>query len=212
MGRAQNEIRALRADLEENTTKFDSLSKDRSFVEDEMVALKEYLAAKKSEHDREIRGREKVELNLRQAYETLERREIDLRSKSDEIKGLKEGLNKTETLLQSEQARSEKMTNERDAIYSQQARLQQDFDEKANLNETIMNTNHEQARKLKAWDEEISRLRENYKVVTKAKMALAKKFKTLDEAKIGTEMERDGLRVNESSTDYRVPMLIFFMN
>ena len=196
--RNQNEIKSLRADLEEKGSKVESVNKERSYVEEEMVTIKEYLTAKKAEHDREIRLRERVELNLKQTTEVLEKRDAEVRAKNEEVKALKETLHKAETMLLGEKARSEKMTAERDLIYSQQIRLQQEFDEKNIANETLLNSNHEQARKLKSWDEEISRLRETHKSIAKAKLILAKKIKILDEEKITADMERDGLRVKYS--------------
>ena len=210
--KSQTEVRTLRVDLDERAAKLESVNKERTYAEEEMVALKEYLAAKKSEHDREIRAREKVELNLRQTAEVLEKKESDLRFKVDEIKTLKEALNKSETLLISEKARSEKMTSERDSIYAHQTRLQQELDEQTTTNQELLNSNHEQNRKLKQWDEEIFRLRETHKVLAKARLTLTKKIKVLDEAKTSTEMERDTLRVrlfNECfvlTFLYRVPM------
>jgi chromosome segregation ATPase len=191
---SQNEIRRLKTELEEEMAKNSEFVKERGYLQEEISTLKDYLAAKKSEHEREVRAKERFEHQLRQMTETLERKDQEIRNRIDEGKALKESLNKTEGLLQGEQARCEKIESERDTIHSQHVRLQQDFDQKETEHVALTNKSHEQTRKLKTWQEEVTRLRENYKEATKTKQALLKKYKLLEEAKIASEMERDSLR------------------
>jgi chromosome segregation ATPase len=169
--------------------------KDRQYADEEMLTLKEYLAVKKSEFEREVRMREKYELQLRQMTESNDKKEAEIKLKIDETKSLKELLLKTEVQLQGEQGRCEKIENERDAVYSQHSRLQNDFDQQETTNQMLLNKTHEQSRKIKSYQEEISRLRENYKTIVKAKQSLMKKHKLLDEVRASAEMERDALRV-----------------
>jgi chromosome segregation ATPase len=191
---SQNEVRRLKTELEEEISKNTEFVKERGYLQEEISTLKDYLAAKKSEHEREVRAKERFEHQLRQMTETLEKKDLEIRNRIDEGKALKESLNKTEGLLQGEQARCEKIESERDTIHSQHVRLQQDFDQKETEHVALTNKSHEQTRKLKTWQEEVTRLRENYKEATKTKQALLKKYKLLEEAKIASEMERDSLR------------------
>ncbi|KAJ3258086.1 hypothetical protein HK103_004079 [Boothiomyces macroporosus] len=189
-----NEIKSLKVDLDDSQVKIEQLHKEREYKDEEMLSLKDYLAAKKSEHDREIREREKTEKELRYSTDVNEKREAELKVKNEEIKGLKESLMKTELLLQNEKVRAEKLEHERDHLQSIQVRFQQDLDEQAVTNQNLLNKTHEQARKMKAWEEEIARLREINKTISKAKQQLMKKFKVIDETKTGIELERDTLR------------------
>jgi chromosome segregation ATPase len=191
----QNELRSVSSELEEEKTKNQTYLKEREYTDNEMLTLKEYLAVKKSENEREIRGRENAENQLRQLIEANEKKDIEIKNKSDELKSHKEILSKTEVQLQGEQGRCDKIENERDAVYSQHIRLQNDFQSQEAKNLVLSNKTMEQTRKLKTYQEEIARLRENYKTISKAKQALTKKYKLLDEVKVSAEMERDGLRV-----------------
>jgi chromosome segregation ATPase len=194
----QNEVKRLKIDLEEEANKGIQFAKEREYLQEEVNTLKEYLAAKKSEHEREVRAKEKFEQQIRHMADTIEKKDQEVRNRQEEGKALKDSLNKTEGLLQGEQARCEKIESERDTIYSQHIRLQQDFDLKDSENVTLTNQTLEQAQKLGIWHEEITKLRENYKDVLKSKQSLMKKYKLLEEAKIGSEMERDGLRSTNS--------------
>ncbi|KAJ3276084.1 hypothetical protein HDV01_006254 [Terramyces sp. JEL0728] len=189
-----NEIKALKVDVEDSEVKIEHLCKEREYKDEEMLSLKDYLAAKKSEHDREIREREKTEKELRFSTEANEKKEADVKIKTEEIKLLKEGLAKTELLLQNEKVRSEKLETERDHLQSIQIRFQQDLDEQAVTSQSLLNKTHEQGRKLKSSEDEISRLRELNKTLSKSKQLLMKKFKVIDETKTGIELERDTLR------------------
>lgn len=171
------------------------MAKEMATADEETAALKENLAVRKAEYEREVKARERVEQSVRQTMDLVDRKDGELRSRYDEIKGLKEMVNKSESAVQGERARGEKMHNERDVMYTQQVRIQQQFDEQTLSMEALMNTNHEQTRKLKTLDEDITRLRENYGVIAKAKQGLTKKYKALDEDKVSSDMERDNLRV-----------------
>ncbi|KAI8895333.1 hypothetical protein BC833DRAFT_567573 [Globomyces pollinis-pini] len=189
-----NEIKSLKADLEQAQFRIDSLIKERLYMDEEMLSLKEYLTAKKSEHDREVRTREKVEQSLRIALENSEKKETELKLKTEEIKNHRETILKSDLMFQNEKSRADRLEQDMDITHSQHIRLQTDHDEVTTLYQVLLNKSQDQNRKLKQWEEEISRLRENYKTVTKSKQALVKKYKVLEEAKMGSEMERDSLR------------------
>jgi hypothetical protein len=61
------------------------MSEERSLLEEEMVSLKEFLASKKTEQEREAKAREKLEHSLRQTSDASDRKEEEVRIKVTEV-------------------------------------------------------------------------------------------------------------------------------
>ena len=167
-------------------------------MDEEMMTLKDILRDKKQEQETEIKAREKMEHTLKQSTEAWEKRENDIKMKSSESKNLKEQVTKFEFQLQNERNRNDKIEKERDQVAQRAIRLQQEHDELSIKISKLLNENHEQAQELKTWEENTVRLKENFKMMTRTKESLAAKFKSVDEAKMNAEMERDALRSSNS--------------
>jgi DNA repair exonuclease SbcCD ATPase subunit len=190
-----NELKLLQNQLvDEHESKKEDAQK-RALLEEEMISLKEFLASKKTEQEREARAREKLENSLKVSCEAGDRKEEEFRAKMVESKILKETLNKTETQLQTEKFRSEKIEKDRDLYFEKISRLQQEVDDRNVDSQKLSNINHEQKRNLEARDEELSRLKESSKQITRIKDTLLKKQKLLDDSRMQVELERDTLRV-----------------
>eukprot|EP00842_Homolaphlyctis_polyrhiza_P005027 jgi/Hompol1/5525/HPOL_001291-RA len=198
LANTSSELRAAKIENEELNEKLASLINERGLMDEEMLTLKDLLASKKAEQDRDIRSRGKIEQTLKQTMEAWEKRESEMKVKAGETKNLRDHVSKLEMQLANERVRLEKFEKDREQLTTRLTRLQQDYDDQSVQVQRLLNENHEQGRDLKTWEEEISRLKENFKMITRAKDALTKKLKMVDEAKLGAEMERDSLRSNNS--------------
>ncbi|KAJ1332176.1 hypothetical protein BSLG_008992 [Batrachochytrium salamandrivorans] len=91
-----------------------------------------------------------------------------------------------------------KSEKDRDQLGARVMRLQQEYNDQSVSNQRLLNENHEMSRDLKTWEDELSMLKENFKMVSRVKDTLNKKLKSIDEAKMGAEMDRDSLRSTNS--------------
>ena len=202
-----NELKQSKIDLEDRNEKIKGLMEERTATEEEMLTLKDFLASKKSEQDREIRAREKVDSALRQAMEAVDRKEDEMKLKALEAKTLKENMIKLDNQLQNERFRSEKLEKERDQLFARNSRLQQEFDDRNLEAQKLSNQSHDQRRILEVREDELDRLKDNLKQSSRAKDAMVKKQKALEEAKMNTEMERDALRSTNAHLNHDIEIL-----
>jgi chromosome segregation ATPase len=190
-----NEMKALQNQMDDKEEQAKRMKEERELIEEEMHSLKEFLASKKSEQEREAKAREKLEHVLRQASDASERKEEEVKLKIIEAKGLKEQLIKSETQLQNEKFRADKIEKEKDIYFSKVSRLQQEVDDRSLDLQKLANQNHEHKRLLESRDDELARIKDVLKQTTRIKDSILKKQKALDEVRMQTEMERDALRV-----------------
>ncbi|KAI8921519.1 hypothetical protein BC831DRAFT_476871 [Entophlyctis helioformis] len=207
LANSSSEIRSLRIEAEELKEKVSSLLSERGLMDEEMLTLKDLLASKKTEQDRDIRSREKMEQMLKQTTEAWEKRESEMKMKAGEAKSLRDQIARFEMQLQNERLRVEKSEKERDTQGARLQRLQQDYDDQSLTTQRLLNENHEQSRDLKAREEDFSRLKDNFKMISRVKETLTKKLKASDENKMNAEMERDALRSTNSHLNHDLETL-----
>ncbi|KAH6574503.1 hypothetical protein BASA62_002432 [Batrachochytrium salamandrivorans] len=195
---ASAEYRELKVENAVTNEKIESLTRERELMDEEMLTLKELLASKKVEQDRDTRSRTKTEQTLKQSTEAWEKREAELKLKVGETKSMHDLVLKLEMQLQNERIRLEKSEKDRDQLGARVMRLQQEYNDQSVSNQRLLNENHEMSRDLKTWEDELSMLKENFKMVSRVKDTLNKKLKSIDEAKMGAEMDRDSLRSTNS--------------
>lgn len=160
----------------------------------EMHALKDMLASKKSEAEREVRSKEKLEFTIRQQGDVMLKRDIEIQNKSNENKVLKEQLLKSELYHKEEILRSEKIAQERDILVNKCTRTQLDYEEQVLTVTRLLSENQKQHMEIKRLEDECHRVKEDIRVIQRAKENLNRKVKTIEESKLETEIERDELK------------------
>ncbi|KAJ8322580.1 hypothetical protein O5D80_008685 [Batrachochytrium dendrobatidis] len=195
---ANADLRALKIENEKIIDMVSQMTSEKTLMDNEMLTLKDLLASKKAEQDRDTRSRGKIELALKQSTDAWEKRENEIKIKTGETKGLRDHMIKLDMQLQNERIRLEKSEKDREQLSIRMVRVQQEYDEKSLLTQRLLNENHEMGRDLKLWEEELSRLKDNFKMVSRVKETLSKKLKITDEAKLTAEMDRDSLRSTNS--------------
>ena len=164
-------------------------------MDEEIMTLKDLLSSKKSEQDRELRAREKVEATLRQTTDTVTKKDSELTSKISEAKQLREQMVRVEVSLREERQKVEKTDKEMEHLNSKLTRIQQESDDQAQAVMKLMNENQQHLRARKEWEDELAKQRDDCKLVSRARDALLKRIKSLEDAKITAEVERDDLKV-----------------
>jgi chromosome segregation ATPase len=203
---SQEELKAVKQDSEEQGIRITTLTEEKNAFEESLNDLKELLSTKKSEQDREVRAREKVETLVKILTESVTKRESEIASKSEDLKKAKEQISKLESIIRDEKLKIEKETKERDFISIKFSRLQSDYDEQSMAVTKLEAQNQNQAADLKNWEDELNRYKEDYRSMVRAKESLQKRIKSLEDGKVEAEVERDMLKVTDTplSTKYNV--------
>jgi chromosome segregation ATPase len=211
----QSDMNFLHSEVNELNEKIQTLKAERLTMNTEMDTLKDLLATKKAEQDRESRAREKAEVSLRQANDVSKTKETELVAKTKEIHVLKEHIGKLETAVKDEKSKVEKESKEKDLANSRLGRLQSEFDEQVLTTTRLQSEAQQHSADIKTWEEELDKYKEEYRGITRMKEMLQKKIKTLEEGKLEAEVERDNLRVSikqiYSKADNRINRKQMFM-
>ncbi|KAJ3109632.1 hypothetical protein HDU97_003106 [Phlyctochytrium planicorne] len=196
---AQSDMSVLQSEIQELNQKITGFLAERASVDQDMHTLKDLLSTKKSEQDREQRAREKLELSVRQANDTLTRKDAEIATKQGEIRTLKETVNKLEIIVRDEKMRLEKESKEKESLNGKIQRLQSDYDEQQLTSTRLQTENQNQSAEIKSWEEELNKYKEEYKSMARVKDSLQKRIKGLEDGKTEAEVERDNLRnINNS--------------
>ena len=189
--------------MEEN---IQALIDDKFKMDEEILNLKDLLSAKKSENDRESRAREKVESALKQANDSLAKRDAEMALKAQESKSIREQMIRVEAASRDDRIKAEKLEQEKDHVHSKNLRIQQDYEEQTQTILRLMNENNKYVENLDSWKEEVSKQKDEFKMISRARDSLTKRLKVIEDAKSSAEVERDVLKVIEFFNK-RQPML-----
>ncbi len=195
MDRANQELQYLTLENNGKEDKIQSLMDEKLKVDEEILTLKDLLSAKKSEYDREIRAKEKFESALKQANEAINRKESENAIKLQEIKSIREQMSRIEGTSREDRIKAEKLEQEKDHIDSKVLRLHQDYEEQTQTILRLMKENNQYVVDLTAWEEEVAKQKDEFKLISRARDSLNKRLKVIDDAKNNAEVERDSLKV-----------------
>jgi hypothetical protein len=195
LDRANQELQYLTLENNGKEDKIQSLMDEKLKVDEEILTLKDLLSAKKSEYDREIRAKEKFESALKQANEAINRKESENAIKLQEIKSIREQMSRIEGTSREDRIKAEKLEQEKDHIDSKVLRLHQDYEEQTQTILRLMKENNQYVVDLTAWEEEVAKQKDEFKLISRARDSLNKRLKVIDDAKNNAEVERDSLKV-----------------
>jgi chromosome segregation ATPase len=162
-----------------------------------MDTIKELLASKKAEQERERKIRDRLELAVRSHTDSSNKKDAELATKTMEIKGLKESVTKLDTQLKEEKAKLEIQTKEKEKIAARLATVQADYDVQLLESTRLANENQQQTTELKGWEEELQEYKDEFKGLAKAKEFMSKRLKTIEDSKGQVEAERENLKVRK---------------
>ncbi|KAJ3067896.1 hypothetical protein HK102_007310 [Quaeritorhiza haematococci] len=192
---SESRCRTFQSELESLQSQIYSLTSERGSLDVEILSLKDLLATKKSELDRDTRTREKLETTLRSHTELLKQKDIEIKTHLSDSKQLREHITKLESFLRDEKVRFEKAEKDKELLMGRFNRLQQEHEEQVLTITRLLSENQQQSGEIKGWEEELARYREEIRNVTRAKDSLTKRIKILEESKLEADLERDQLKV-----------------
>ncbi|KAJ3186704.1 hypothetical protein HDU85_007524 [Gaertneriomyces sp. JEL0708] len=204
---ASDEIRRLTGDVQELDGQKERLLTERASLDHEVLILKDLLASKKSEVDREIRAREKIEQGLKSEKESSGKKDEMISQKSGELKALQQQIAKLETTMKENSAKHSQTISEKDHVTARMSRLQQEYDEQVLTTTKLLSENQVLTGEIKGWEEECGRAREELRSVGRVRDALQKKVKQLEESRLEADIDREKLKAHSHAQTHDLDVL-----
>lgn len=176
-------------------SKIKVLEAEKLESEQEIHSLKDLIATKRSEADKEHRNKDKLERELKEARQVIEVKNAEVRTKQDSVNRSKEDIVKLEAQLKEQKLMIEKTIKEQENTQTRTMKLQQDYEDQILTTSQLLAENQQKSIEIKVKEEDVAKIREEIKNISRIKDALQKKIKSLEDLKLGAEMERDNLKV-----------------
>ncbi|TPX37647.1 hypothetical protein SmJEL517_g00778 [Synchytrium microbalum] len=181
----------LQSELDDAQSRMEGMNNDRLTLDIEYGELREMLSSKKSELEREVRNKEKLETSVKTAAEQLAKKETEITHKTNEARLLKESITRLETTSKDERSRAERAEKDKEHLHTRVARLQHEYEEQVNTTQKLLADNQRYETELSKWDLEAARFRDEARNVSRMRDQLTKRIKQLEAAKLDIEIERD---------------------
>eukprot|EP01137_Pigoraptor_chileana_P008977 Opistho-2@56553 len=184
----------LRKDITELMDRMQSIEGEKATAESEVSQLKDLIASKKSESDREQRKKEKLEREMKDNRQLLESKNNEIKTKQSQISKNQEEITRLEHQLREQKTLTEKALKDHDALNARTMKLQAEYEDQVLTTTQLASENQQKAAELKMKEEEIGELRNETGQVNKMREALQKKIKGLDEEKMEGKRQKDELK------------------
>ncbi|XP_063291113.1 cilia- and flagella-associated protein 58 [Pelobates fuscus] len=189
-----SEVVQLRENLMVASQQQQEAEKAKEETEQNIAELQQEIQMRQNEASRESRKKEKMEKDLKNAN-------IDLENKQTELKTFQQTLqkNKDELLRLEQQIKEHKIQNERvgkelEQFQVKNSKLQQENEQHNVINEQIMQENQQKSVDLKVKEDEGIQMRQEISKITKAREALQRKCRQVEQQKYEVEQQRETLK------------------
>ena len=189
----------LRNQLVELQDKIRQLETDKMSNEQDVLSLKEAIAAKKSESDREARRKERLEKELKELKERIEQMSSEIKAKQVTISQGGDAIAHLEQQLREQKATNEAAVKERDVLETQATKLESDLNEQMHQNTQLLALNNQQQIELRLKDDQITQAKQDIVRVNKVREGLNKKLNILEEQKSEVEHSREAKQAEIAS-------------
>ena len=171
----QSQIKDFGYETDDLQEKLNLMIAEKNNSDMETHAVKDMLASKKSELEREVRNRERLEQALTLQHDSFSKKDNEIQTKTYENQILKEKIVKSELHLKEESLKVEKMAQEIDGLLSKCTRAQQDYEEQVLTVSRLMSENQKQHVEVKGLVEESQRMHEEIRALQRTKDNLTRK-------------------------------------
>ncbi|PNH05361.1 hypothetical protein TSOC_008387 [Tetrabaena socialis] len=189
-----DQIMTLRGDLIETQEKLRGSEADRLQLDIDIQQLKDAVAEKKAEAEREVRKKERMEKEMKELRTQLEVRSGDIKQKQLQVTATEEQVGKLEQMLRESKLATEKVQKEYNLLNEKMQKLHHDLEEQIHTNTQLLAENSAKQVELKVKEEEIAAIKSEALRVNKLREQTMKKTKQLEEQRSEVEKERDTLR------------------
>ncbi|KAJ3347867.1 hypothetical protein HDU83_001692 [Entophlyctis luteolus] len=179
--------------------KLNAAVQEKKTLETNLVSIKQLLTDKKTDEERNNKTRANLEITVKQLTESNSKKDLEITSKTVEIKALKESNTRLECVVKEDKARLEKETSEKEKLSNKLSKLQIEFDQQHIDLTRLKAENHDQFVDLKGWEDEMQKYKDEYRALCRIKDGLTKRNKQIEDDKMETEVDRDNLRGQNNS-------------
>lgn len=186
----------LRKDITAFATKNQDISEQREKAEAEVCELKDAIAQRKLESERETRKKERLEREMKESRQLLEAKNSEIKAKQAQIQKGQEEIQRLDQKCREQKQLTDKAMKDHETLQSRTAKLQQDYEEQVLATTQLAADNQQRLGEIKQKEDEISSLRQETRRIDKMREALQKKIKQVEDQKTETENQKDALKAN----------------
>eukprot|EP00742_Colponemidia_sp_Colp-10_P001279 GILJ01001378.1.p1 GENE.GILJ01001378.1~~GILJ01001378.1.p1 ORF type:complete len:869 (-),score=252.53 GILJ01001378.1:154-2760(-) len=187
-------IGALRRENTDLYERVQKMENDKLNADTEIQNLKDMIATKKAETEREQRRKERLEKELKELRQTLEQRHQELKQKQNMITQGAEQIAKLEQQLKDSKLQMDKLGREYEDLNRNTQKMSGELNQLMQSNAQYIAENSAREMDLRSKTEEIAHIKQELMRVTKMREAVLKKVGQLEEEKKELETSRDMLR------------------
>ncbi|KAF5837043.1 hypothetical protein DUNSADRAFT_4923 [Dunaliella salina] len=170
-------------------------------LEADNQALRDAVAEKKMEAERESRKKERMEKEMKELRVSLEARQSEIKAKQQQVAMNEESVARLEGMMRDAKFSSEKVQKEFNQLNEKVQKLHHDLEEQIHTNTQLLAENSQKQVELKVKEDEISQVKAEAMRVNKMREQTLKKIKQLDDSKAEVEHERDLLKQQVSGLE-----------
>jgi len=189
------QVVGLRRELLEVQQKLAAAEAERMQMEADLNLARHQVLEKKGEAEREARRKDRLERDVRELKNAIERQNTDILQKTVAIQAAEEHCKALEAMVREAKASTDRVQKEYNALTERAGKLHAQLEEQASANQSLAAANSAKATEIKAKEEEIASMRAEINRVNRVKDHTQKRVRALEEEKAGVESARDDLRV-----------------
>eukprot|EP00887_Chlorella_sp_A99_P000486 scaffold17.g486.t1 len=188
------QIVSLRSEVASFNERMRAAEIEKAGLDEEVQGLREQVAQRKAEADKELKRKERLEKEIRDMRAVLEARQSDIRDKAAAVQQSEEHVAKLQGLLRESQAANERLQKEYNTLTERVARLHHTLEEHIHQNTQLLAENSQRQVEIKHKEDEIRALREEAAKASKVREQTATKLLLLERQKAEVEQKRDALK------------------
>ncbi|DBB05834.1 hypothetical protein WJX82_007880 [Trebouxia sp. C0006] len=202
-----DQIVALRSEALQLSESLRLAQLDKTEGEGQLQILKDKIAAKNLEGEREARKKERLEVEVKQLKTALEARQADIKTKSAAAQQSEEQVKRLEQMLRESQVATDRVQKEFNLLNEKVQKLHHDLEDQIHTNTQLLAENSQKAVELKQKEEDIVAVKAEAAKVAKVREATIAKLKTLEKQKSEVEKTRDDIKGEVSHLEREIDSL-----
>lgn len=189
-------IATLVTEIQAYLSKIGNIEGEIGAAHDEMGSLREVIALRKAESEKELARKEKLEVELKRLRSELETRQQQIKDKMTELNRAQEGVARLEILVREERGRTDKAAKESDVIQSRHLKVTREDDEAKHALQQMVTDGVQRQAELKLRQEERERCTADLNRVKKATEAAVRRLEQKRALKIEDEAAKEEAKLS----------------
>jgi len=161
-----------------------------------MDQLREVIAGKKAEADKELKAKQKLDKEVATSRDTLEQRQAEIKERQSQLARSQETGARLEVLLRDERGRTDKMVKETEVLQQKVLKVARETDDEAHGYQALLAEFAQKQMELNVRNGELSGIKGESTRQKKMAEAYAKKCKACEEQRDANEAQRDEIKAN----------------